>query len=78
MTIFEGIIAVCSIMATVGTVWNTAKIKEVHLSMNSRLDQLLESSNAQAFAEGGQQERLRNESRLAASVPAEVERPITK
>lgn len=40
---------------------NSKAIQEVHLSINSRMDQLLKSSKAQSKAEGIEQGRKENE-----------------
>jgi len=53
--------------------WNAVKIREVHLSMNSRLDQLLMSSIGEAHAAGVEAERNREIARLSADA-REVER----
>ena len=50
-----GMIAAASL--AVG-IWNSVKIREVHLVMNSRLDQLLKISTAKAYAEGAESSRL--------------------
>jgi hypothetical protein len=50
-----GMIAAASL--AVG-IWNSVKIREVHLVMNSRLDQLLKISTAKAYAEGAEFSRL--------------------
>lgn len=39
--------------------WNLLKIREIHITMNSRLDQLLQSSMGEAHAAGVEQERSR-------------------
>ena len=40
--------------------FNSRKIKEVHLSMNSRLDQLLSATKATAHAEGMADQRAQS------------------
>lgn len=46
--------------------WNVIKIREIHLSMNSRLDQLLASSAGEAHAAGVIEERAREAASKAA------------
>ena len=48
---------ITSLVAVYLAVKSNKAIKEVHLVMNSRLDQLLKSSNAEARAEGKEEGR---------------------
>ena len=57
-----GMIAAASL--AVG-IWNSVKIREVHLVMNSRLDQLLKISTAKAYAEGAEFSRLAGDAKAA-------------
>ncbi len=50
--IAEGVVAIGSLLAGIVSLMNRNAIKEVHLTMNSRLDALIEATRAMAFAEG--------------------------
>ncbi len=50
--IAESVISIGSLLAALVCLMNRKAIREVHLTMNSRLDQLLASVRTQAFAEG--------------------------
>jgi hypothetical protein len=50
-----------TIVAVTGFVIVLRKVKDVHLTLNSRLTQLVEATRLSAFGEGVAQERDRNE-----------------
>jgi hypothetical protein len=49
--------AVCALGALILGITNSNKIKEVHISINSRMDQLLKATGEAAKAAGAAQER---------------------
>lgn len=55
--IAQGFIAIAALYGAWRGHRNSAQIQEVHLSINSRMDQLLKSSAAAAHAAGVEQER---------------------
>ena len=55
--IAQVITACAALGALTMSIINSFKIQDVHVSINSRMDQLLKSSNAAAKAEGVTQER---------------------
>jgi hypothetical protein len=65
-----GISAVAAIAALIASLRNGAKIQDVHLTMNSRLDELLAATKAQAFAEGQEHQRVGDLERTAAGIVA--------
>lgn len=55
--------AIAALVAAVMSIRNSSKIKEVHISINSRMDQLLKEKGIASRAEGvieGQQQALNN------------------
>jgi hypothetical protein len=54
------ITAAAAIGAVLMSYRNSRKIESVHVSINSRMDQLLEATGAAKLAEGAQQERDAN------------------
>ncbi len=48
------------------SIWNTIKIRETHLTINSRLDELLRSSKAEAFSAGAADARATDRAIAAA------------
>ena len=57
--------------------WTVMKVREIHLSMNSRLDQLLTTSMDEAHAAGVSQERAR-EAAERSSVARQEERDVSQ
>lgn len=59
--IIQAIIALAALGALAVSIWNSTKIKEVHVLINSRLTELLEltktSSKAEGVKEGREQPR---------------------
>jgi ACT domain-containing protein len=49
--------AIAAVGAAVMSIINSRRIKEVHVSINSRMDQLLRATGAASKAEGIEQER---------------------
>ena len=54
---FSGFLA--AVGALIASLKNGQRIQEVHLSINSRMDQLVAVTKAAAHAEGVEQERIR-------------------
>lgn len=61
--IFMGLILLSILIG----LWNAIKIREIHLSMNSRLDQLLITAKGEAHAAGVLEERGREVAERASS-----------
>ncbi len=55
------IAAVPGVIAALLGRYNSQKIGEVHLAVNSRMDELLDAARRGAFGEGQQQEREKQE-----------------
>lgn len=49
------------IISIIGFIWGIREIKDLHNSLNSRLDQLLVASNLNAHAAGVAEEKARRE-----------------
>ena len=60
-TLFDLVLTVIACASLGVGIWNTVKIKEVHMVMNSRLDQLLKISTTAAYAAGVESCRLHQE-----------------
>lgn len=63
----SGTAALSSLIASLR---NGQKIQDVHLTMNSRLDELLAATKAQAFAEGQEHQRAGDLQRVAEGIVA--------
>ena len=68
----SGIAALSAMGAVLASLHNGRKIQDVHLTMNSRLDELLRATKAQAFAEGQEHQRAGDLKRVADGVLAEA------
>ncbi len=56
-TIISGISALAALGAVAMSFWNSRKIREVHISINSRMDQLLQARGDASEAKGLEQGR---------------------
>jgi len=56
-TVLRIMTAVAALGAVIMSIINSFKIREVHVSINSRMDQLLEQKGLAAKAEGAAEER---------------------
>jgi|HubBroStandDraft_1064217.scaffolds.fasta_scaffold09885_4 hypothetical protein len=65
-----GIAATAALSSLLASLRNGRKIQDVHLTMNSRLDELLAATKAQAFAEGQEHQRAGDMQRAADNVVA--------
>jgi hypothetical protein len=86
---YKGVLAAGVITGIIVSLRNRDHLKELHLTMNSRLDQLVLARSAQAFSEGAEHARatdkvdaagaaavvLATAADVAANVVAEAKRP---
>lgn len=59
------ITAISAMSALIVSFWNNRKIKDIHVSINSRMDELLLSRGAEAYSEGMRKERIASDAKAA-------------